>query len=177
MPMIITHGRILRSAGDAGGTVSTEAPATVEKETEVDFKAEADALRVKLKETEERLKASEEKAKAEERAKMSDAEKRKADAEELERIRQETLKEYRLANLQKAGLDEEYLPLIAGETKDEIAASGELIRKLVEVVRTGTEAEVKKALARTGAPGQGDEVTEMDPVDFYAGLVKERSNG
>ena len=59
--MIITHGRILRSAGDAGGTVSTEAPATVEKETEVDFKAEADALRAKLKETEERLKASEEK--------------------------------------------------------------------------------------------------------------------
>lgn len=63
MPIIITHGRILRSAGDAGGTVSTEAPATVKKEMEVDFKAEADALRAKLKETEERLKASEEKAK------------------------------------------------------------------------------------------------------------------
>ncbi len=96
--------------------------------------------------------------------------------ERMRKMRQE--RAARVAKvMRQAGLDEEYLPLIAGETKDEIAASGELIRKLVEAVRTGTEAEVKKTLARTGAPGQGDEVTEMDPVDFYAGLVKERSNG
>lgn len=177
--MIYSRMHRYLSPNDGGGGAPAGGQAEAAKEDAgVDFKAENETLKARVKEMEDKLHEAEERQKAEDRAKMTDAEKRKADAEELERVRQETLKEYRLVNLQKAGLSEEYLPLLAGTTKDEIAESGALVQRLVEAIRTSTEAEVKKGLARTGAPGTGAGSGELDPVTFFDSLKTEgRNNG
>lgn len=177
--MIYSRYHRYLSPNDGGGGAPAEGQVEpAGEDAGADYRKENEDLKVRLKEAEDRLRAAEEERKAEERAKMTDAEKRKADAEELDQIRQETLNEYRLVHLQKAGLPEEYLPLLAGGTKDEIAASGNLVHKLVESVRTATEAEVKKGLARTGAPDIGEGSGEVDPVAFFGALKREgRNNG
>lgn len=150
--------------GAAGGAPAAET---------TDYKAENETLKVQLKEALEKIKAAESEKKEAEKARMTDAEKKKAEAAELEKMKADTLKEYKSVHLQKAGLSEEYLTLINGETRDEIAASGELLKKLVDTVRSETEAAVKKTVAKTGSPGSGDTSDEMDPVTYFDNVIKE----
>lgn len=157
--------------GAGGGTGGAEP-----EETGQDYKAEVETLKTQLKEAQEKIKAAEAEKKEAEKAKMTEAEKKKAEAEELEKMKADTLAEYKSVQLQKAGLSDEYASLITGSTRDEIAASGELIRKLVDSVKTETEATVKKTVANTGAPGKGDDSQEMDEAAYYASLIKEASN-
>lgn len=150
--------------GAAGGAAGPQTP---------DYKAENETLKAQLKEVQEKIKAAETEKKEAEKARMTEAEKKKAEAEELEKMKADTLKEYKSVHLQKAGLGEEYLPLITGETRDEVAANGELLKKLVDTVRSETEAAVKKTVAKTGSPGSGDTSGEMDPVTYFDNVIKE----
>lgn len=152
--------------------VNTPADKLPETETP-DYKSENEALKAQLKDAEDRLKKAENEKKEAEKARMSESEKKKAEAEELEKMKADTLNEYKMVHLQRAGLGEEYISLITGSTRDEIAANGELVKQLVEKVRSETEAEVKKSVARTGAPGQGSAPEEVDATAFYESLIKE----
>lgn len=63
----------------------------------------------------------------------------------------------------------------AGTTADEIRRNGALLTKLIDAVRSETEAKVKKEVARTGAPGgrqdhDGDG-GEMSSRDFFKSMM------
>lgn len=158
------------------------APAGGEEEKKEESVVEEDELKKaqdELKKAQDELaalkqaKAEEEKAREEEaKAKMSDEEKLAAEKAEYEKMKAETLASYKAATLQKAGVGEEYVSLISGTTQKEIAEQGELLSKLVASIKSETEASVKKAVAKTGAPGSGEESKELSAEDFYKGLSK-----
>ena len=125
---------------------------------------EAEAMRKELDELRKEKAEREKKAEEERQARMSEEEKAKA---AIEKERAAVLSEYRVLQLQGCGLDEEYSSLITGSTADEIKASGELLRKLIDKVRAETEAEVKKGISRTKAPGSGDSRSAATDEDYY----------
>ena len=130
---------------------------------------DTEAMKKEL-ETLRKEKAEREKKEAEEReAKLSEEEKAKA---AIEKDRASLLSEHRTLQLQAAGLDEEYASLITGSTADEIKASGELLRKLISKVKAETEAEVKKGISRTKAPGSGSDKTTTTDEDYYKSVLK-----
>ena len=164
--------RFFFSPDDGGGAGGTGGGTEVQNADQAnDSSKEIEALKTRLADAEARAKKAEAEAKAAAKRQMGEDEKRKAEADELEKVKAETLNEYRSIHLQKAGLGEEYLPLVTGATKDEIAGNGELLKKLVDKIRSETEASVKKQMARTGAPGDGETSGEMDPVDYYKSLM------
>ncbi len=137
-----------------------------------DNAAELEALKAQLKEANDKAAALEKEKADAAKEKMTEAEKKKAEAEELEKMKAATINDYKLTQVQKAGLAEEYAALITGNTQDEIKASGELLAKLVGDIRKETEADVKKTLANTGAPGAGDSPEEMDEQAFLESLYR-----
>ena len=150
-------------SGDGGGGTNPAASkdGTQGEDTEA-MKAELEALR---KEKAEREKKAEE----ERQARMSEEEKAKA---EIEKDRAAVIAEHRTLQLQAAGLDEEYAPLISGVTADEVKRSGELVRKLISKVKAETEAEVKKGISRTKATGSGDGREKTTDEDYYRDILK-----
>ena len=154
--------------GDGGETTAaaTDTEGTKPAEDTEAMKKELEALR---KEKAEREKKAEE----ERQARMTEEEKAKA---AIEKERASVLAEYRTMQLQAAGLGDEYASLITGSTADEIKASGDLVRKLIEKTKAETEAEVKKGLSRTKAPGAGSDKAATTDEDYYRGILNGGKN-
>ena len=130
---------------------------------------ETEAMRKELEELRKEKAERERKAEEERKAKMTEDEKAKA---ELDKERASLLDQHRKLQLEAAGLDEGYAPLITGSTSDEIRKNGELVKKLIEKVQAETEARVKKEMAKTGAPGSGgkDDAPVSDE-DYYKTIL------
>lgn len=148
--------------GSGDGEKAPDADDTKKTEETEAMKKELEELR---KEKAEREKKSEE----ERQARMTEEEKEKA---AIEKERAAVLSDYRTMQLQAAGLDEEYASLITGSTTDEIKASGDLLKKLIAKVKAETEAEVKKGISKTKAPGSGDDKSASTDEDYYKAILK-----
>ena len=150
------------TGGEAGSGTGSQEPGQTEDQKTIE------GLNARIKELEDEKKASEAKANAEKKARMSEEEKSKA---EIDEMRKSLFEEHVNLQLKSAGLEEEFKPLFTGATVEEIKGKGELIGKLIANVKAATEADVKKAIAKTGAPGSGTENVEMSAEDYYASLM------
>lgn len=153
-------------APDTGGTNGGETEPEVDETKKAE---ETEAMKKELDELRKEKAEREKKAEEERQARMTEEERSKA---AMEKERAAVLSDYRAMQLQAAGLGEEYASLITGTNTDEIKASGELIKKLIAKVRAETEAEVKKGISRTKAPGSGDEKSTVNDEDYYKSILK-----
>lgn len=173
----------LMLAADDGGSGGGPADAADDKKPTVEPKedpkkdpasgspdqTELEKTKKELAELKAREAAAEKARKDAERQKMSDDERKAA---ELKDLQDNLVKQNRIVQLQKAGLDEEYLALVAGSTAEEVEQSGALLAKLVAKVKADTEAEVKKGIAQTGAPGSGGPATtKVDSKTFFKNIL------
>lgn len=173
----------LMLAADAGGAGGDPADPAAEKKPPVEPKedpkkdpasgspeqTELEKAKKEVAELKAREAAAEKARKDAERQKMSDDERKAADLKDLQ---DNLVRQNRIIQLQKAGLDEEYLALVAGATAEEVEQSGALLAKLVAKVKADTETAVKKGVAQTGAPGSGGPANQkVDSKTFYKTIL------
>ena len=158
--------RMFYLAPDTGAGGGGETPPEDNKEKAGD---DTEAMRKELEELRKEKAEREKKAEEERQARMTEEEKAKA---AIEKERATVLSDYRTMQLQAAGLDEEYAQLITGSTADEIKASGDLVKKLIAKVKAETEADVKKGISKTKAPGSGDDKGTVTDEDYYKNILK-----
>ncbi|WP_320130259.1 hypothetical protein [uncultured Sphaerochaeta sp.] len=137
-------------------------PAAAEGESELE------KTKKELKALQDEKAAQAKVAKEAERAKMSDDEKKAA---ELKDLQDSLVKQNRTLQLSKAGLEEKYLPLVAGATAEEVEQNGKLLAQLVEEVKANAIATAKKGIAQTGAPGQDHVTGKVDSKTFFKTIL------
>lgn len=171
MKRIRTRIFLAADDGGAGGT-GTPTSTTPGDGTQAQAGDRAVQLEQQLAAEKAAREAVEKKLADEAKAKMTEDQRRQA---ELDEARAGLLAEHETLQLKTLGVGEEYLPLVAGGSADEVKRNGTLLAKLMETVRSETEAKVKKEVARTGAPGgrqdhDGDD-GEMSSKDFFSSIL------
>lgn len=164
--------RIFYAADDGGAGGPDPSPAP-EQDKQPETPDKTRQLEQQLAAERQAREAAEKKLADEAKARMTEDQRRQA---ELDEARDSLLAEHETLQLRNIGIDEEYLPLVEGTTADEVRRNGALLAKLLDDVRSRTEAKVKTELARTGAPGgrqdHDDEGGEMSSKDFFASILE-----
>lgn len=159
-------------AADDGGSGGNDAPPAPDQGAQDGTADKTLRLEQRLAEEKQAREAAEKKLADEAKAKMTEDQRRQA---ELDEARAGLLAEHEALQLKSVGIAEEYLPLVAGMTADEVKRNGALLAKLIDTVRSETEAKVKKEVARTGAPGGRQESDgdggEMSSRDFFKSIL------
>lgn len=135
-------------------------------------RAELEGLRQQLEDERKRREDAERRISEAEKARLTDDERKAAEDKEL---RDATISKFKQLQAKALGIDERYASLIGGSTPEEIEAAAALLAEMLQKKAEEVEAGVKMSMARTGAPGASAAIgEEMDPKEFYAGIMKEQ---
>lgn len=161
----------LAPSEDGAGTPEQEQEPEKDREPNP-MKAELEGLRQQLEDERKRREEAERRISEAEKAKLTDDERKAAEDKEL---RDATITKFKHLQAKALGIDEKYVSLISGSTPEEIEAAAALLSEMLQKKAEEVEAGVKTSMARTGAPGASAAIgDEVDPKDFYAGLMKEQ---
>lgn len=166
--MLINRALTMLAPDGQGGGGSTD-PQNQEPTADAAEQQTIEQLQAELSKLKEEKKKAEEQAEKERKAKMTEEEKRKA---EIDEARKSLHDQHIELQMKSSGLDEEYKSLFIGSTVEEIKEKGSLISKLIDKIKAETEADVKKSISKTGAPGAGTPNEEMTAEAFYDAALR-----
>lgn len=119
----------------------------------------------------EEVKIEEEKKEVKEKEVQKSGNEAEAELEEIKKMRAAAVTEYKKSCIEKLGLDEKYISLLHGSNVEEISASGIMLSEVISNIKSATETDIKKAFAKTGAPGTGETSKELDEAEYYRALT------